>query len=296
MAVLLILTGCSPGSGGNGASVSAPDATDPEDISRTGAGDAPSERADGLPGDARPHPECTLTLAELQELVSSQPEEIQRRILSEPAVFLEYARQLLSWDSPLLARVDKQTALPADYVPDDLIPLDRYGSQLILNREGLSLRAVIMPDLLAMVEAARQDGIQLDISSSYRSYDYQENLFEYWTTELGLEEAERVSARAGTSQHQLGTAIDFGSITPAFAEHPAGMWLANHAGEFGFSLSYPEGYEEITGYSYEPWHFRWITREGAHVEARYFGGIQQHFLEFWAQSEDALRETCTGRS
>ncbi len=235
-------------------------------------------------------------MAELAEIVRTQPEAVQDAIMAEPAVFLEYATELLRMEEPLLALVDKTTALPADYVPADLIALTRYEDQLTLNRDGLSLRAVIMPDLLAMVEAARQDGVRLDISSSYRSYAYQQNLFEYWTNELGLEEAERVSARPGTSQHQLGTTVDFGSITPAFAEHPAGVWLADHAHQYGFSLSYPQGHEDVTGYSYEPWHFRWISRSGTRMEARYFDGIQQHFLEFWNEAEEALRESCTGRS
>jgi len=257
--------------------------------------------SDGEPAEVpaetyRPHPDCELTVVQLEEMVSTQPEAAQQRIMAEPAVFLEYARHLLQWEPPLLALVDKQTALPADYVPNDLISLPRYGDQLILNRDGLSLRAVIMPDVLAMVEAARQDGIQLDISSSYRSYTYQENLFQYWTNELGLEEAERVSARPGTSQHQLGTTVDFGSITPAFAQHPAGIWLAEHAGHYGFSLSYPDGYEAITGYSYEPWHFRWISRSGTFLEARFFGGVQQYFLEFWNQAETPIRNACTGGS
>lgn len=248
------------------------------------------------PDTHRLHPEFNLTPANIQELVGNQPPAIQRRILSQPAVFLEYVARLLPREAPILALVDKQTPLPADYVPDDLVALEQYADQLTLNREGLALRAMIMPDVLAMVEAAKQDGVQLDISSTYRSYDYQKSLFEYWTEELGLAEAERVSARPGTSQHQLGTTIDFGSVTPAFAEHPAGVWLLEHASKFGFSLSYPDGYEAVTGYSYEPWHFRWISRSGTRMEARYFDGIQHHFLEFWADAESVLRDACTGGS
>lgn len=254
------------------------------------------ETSQDLPDAYRPHPEFDLTIAQLREIVDNQPSAIREAIMAEPTVFLEYAIRLLPRSAYDLALVDKQNPLPTDYVPQDLLPLDRYADQLILNREGLSLRAVIMPDLLAMVEAARQDGIQLDISSTYRSYDYQRNLFDYWVAELGQAEAERVSARAGTSQHQLGTTLDFGSVTRAFAEHPAGVWLAEHAGRYGFSLSYPEGYEELTGYSFEPWHFRWLSRAGTQMEARYFDGIQQYFLEFWAQAEPLLRDACSGGS
>lgn len=233
-------------------------------------------------------------MKEVRELVGHQPPEIQRALPAKPAVFLECAKQLLSLERDILTLVDKRTQLPADYAPADLVTLQKFGNRLILNRDGLALRAAVMPDLLAMVEAARQDGIQLDISSTYRSYEYQRDLFAYWVEELGRAEAERVSARPGASQHQLGTTLDFGSVTLEFAEHPAGVWLAEHAGRYGFSLSYPNGYEDVTGYDYEPWHFRWISRKGTRMEERFFGGIQQFFLEFWAEAEPVLRDACTG--
>lgn len=246
-----------------------------------------------LPDHYRIHPSFTLTAGDLRALVAGQPADIRHRIEKRPAVFLEAVKTLLTFPDPILRRVDKEHALPADYVPADLRPLEAYTPPMVLNQGGLSLREIIMPDLLAMVEAARREGLTLDISSSYRSYSYQDQLFSYWVGELGLEEAERVSARPGTSQHQLGTTLDFGSVTQAFAEHPAGLWLAAHAGEFGFSLSYPQGYEELTGYAFEPWHFRWISRTGTYVEAQFFGGIQQRFLEFWQTAEPALRAACT---
>ena len=91
--------------------------------------------------------------------------------------------------------------------------------------------------------------------------------------------AERESARPGASQHQLGTAIDFGSITDAFAQTRAGKWLVAHAWEYGFSLSYPQGDEGITGYRYESWHYRFITKPGVLLQRRYFGNIQQYLLD-----------------
>ena len=137
-----------------------------------------------------------------------------------------------------------------------------------------------MPDLLQMVSAARADGVTLLFSSSYRSYEYQEAVYEREVKTYGQQAADRESARPGTSQHQLGTAIDFGSITDAFAGTRAGRWLAAHAREFGFSLSFPKGYEEVTGYRYESWHYRYITRPAAKLQKEYFDDIQQYLLEF----------------
>ena len=74
--------------------------------------------------------------------------------------------------------------------------------------------------------------------------------------------------------------MDFGSITDAFAATKAGRWLAAHAEEYGFSLSFPKGYEEVTGYRYESWHYRYITRPAAKLQKEYFDDIQQYLLEF----------------
>jgi D-alanyl-D-alanine carboxypeptidase len=152
-----------------------------------------------------------------------------------------------------------------------------------------------VPDLLAMNEAARQAGLELVHSSAYRSYEYQAEVYQRNIDALGKERADRESAQPGKSQHQLGTAIDFGSITDAFADTPEGRWLAEHAWEFGFSLSYPDGYEDVTGYRYESWHFRHISRIGTRLERDFFIGIQQYFLSFIDEKKGVLLENYQDR-
>ncbi|MFW6293790.1 MAG: M15 family metallopeptidase, partial [Spirochaetota bacterium] len=152
--------------------------------------------------------------------------------------------------------------------------------KLVLSRPGHRLTSDATEALLEMSADAADDGITLVVSSAYRSYDYQADVYARWVEQLGQEEADRVSARPGTSQHQLGTVVDFGCICDEFASQPAGRWLAEHARRYGFSLSYPAGYEEVTGYAYEPWHFRYVGRSAAELEHRYFAGVQQWMLEF----------------
>lgn len=234
------------------------------------------------------HPSFSLERDSLLRLIDELPPTTQERIVDNPYAFLDLSAQLLQAPPELLRLVDKEHPLPEDYAPEDLVDLEIYADTLRLNREELSLRRILMDDLLAMVAAAREEGIELPISSTYRSYDYQAWLFDYWVEELGLEEAERSSARPGTSQHQLGTTVDFGSITNAFAETEAGRWLAENAHRFGFSLSYPDGYEELTGYKYESWHFRYIGRPAAEMERTFFGGIQQRMLLFWKDARAHL--------
>jgi D-alanyl-D-alanine carboxypeptidase len=245
----------------------------------------------------RIHPSFNVTAAELEERLRAAAEQLRPafadrflpEILERPQYFLELLKQTFQQDPAFYRLVDKEHALPEDYAPQDILSLNRYRDRLVLNRNDLSLRTVVLPDLFAMIEAARLEGITLDISSTYRSYSYQAGLFERHVANLGREQAERVSARPGTSQHQLGTTVDFGSITPAFADTTAGRWLAEHAQEYGFSLSYPNGYEDLTGYSYEPWHFRYISRTGTEIEAEFFAGLQQHFLEFYHSQADWFR-------
>ncbi len=251
--------------------------------------------SENLPDAFRPHPDFDLTLGELRDILEGVSGDIRGPILATPQAFLHLTAEILEQSPELLRLVDRRHRLPEDYEPTDLVDLQEYGDRLTLNREGLSLRLVVMPDLLAMVEAAAQDGVVLDLSSTYRSYAYQEWLFDYWVEELGRERAERSSARPGASQHQLGTAIDFGSITGPFAVHPAGRWLAANAWEYGFSLSYPRGYEDITGYIFEPWHFRYVSRPATRMEREYFGGIQQFLLEFWHDREQYFRERYRSR-
>ncbi len=226
----------------------------------------------------RIHPAFDLTRAELYEAVDTLPEEIRHNIEARPQFFLELMRRTLRLPEAYLRLVDKTHALPKEYKPDELVSLAEYP--FTLNRRDLRLSRACMPDLLAMVEAARADGVELVLSSAYRSYDYQKSLYERYVRKHGKEEADRFSARPGTSQHQLGLALDFGSISKEIAHTAQGKWLEKHAWKYGFSLSYPEGKEELTGYMYEPWHFRYISRTGTRLQHEFFGGIQQHLTEY----------------
>jgi len=206
---------------------------------------------------------------------------VEAAINTNPAAFLtllEEAEAESSKAGDLLVLVDKKHSLPADFEPADLVSLNDYS--LSVSRNDLRLRLAIMEAVLAMNTAAKADGISLEFSSSYRSYEYQDGLFKRYTASHGEAEASRFSARPGTSQHQLGTAMDFGSIDDTFADTDAGRWLAQNAWRFGFSMSYPKDMESVTGYVWESWHFRYITKQGALLEKNYFGGIQQYLLEF----------------
>jgi D-alanyl-D-alanine carboxypeptidase len=169
----------------------------------------------------------------------------------------------------MLALVNKTYELPSSYVPPDLA---NASAAIRPVRGTQTIRAVIMDPLRKMVDAMHSDGLDPAISSGYRSYDEQVATFNYWVTQYGQKEAERVSAKAGHSEHQLGTAIDFASpgnnyqLDDSFSTTKEGKWLAQKARDYGFILRYPNGKEGVTGYAYEPWHFRYVGDIAKEIE------------------------------
>jgi D-alanyl-D-alanine carboxypeptidase len=146
---------------------------------------------------------------------------------------------------------------------------------------------VVVDDLAALAAASRADGLELGIESAYRSYASQAATLQVWTARLGPAAALLRTARPGHSEHQLGTAIDFtspgwaGRVGDWAVESLEGAWMAEHAWEYGFVMSYPSGAEGDTCFGYEPWHYRWVGRDAA-AEQRGAGVPLRDFLERYA--------------
>ena len=158
----------------------------------------------------------------------------------------------------ILAPLDKQHRLERNCVPNDLQQLPAEFSSGVQRMTGESRAA-----LLEMFAAAKLAGFALYANSTYRSYDEQAATFQFWVNTSGLEYAQRTSARAGHSEHQLGTTADVaagGKELEAFSGTPEAAWVAANAHRFGFIVSYPDGKEAITGYAYEPWHVRYVGK------------------------------------
>jgi D-alanyl-D-alanine carboxypeptidase len=204
-------------------------------------------------------------------------DKLEKAIAEDPAFVMDLLG-CLEGDPFLRLLVDKTHPLPEGYEPEDLAELE--GGSYRVGRSGLMLRRAAAEALEEMAAAARAEGVTLTASSSYRSYGYQAEVYNRNVRETGQALADRESARPGYSQHQTGLALDFGSIDDSFAETRAGRWMAEHAGSFGWSLSYPQGYEEATGYRWESWHYRYVGKDLAAFIDNWFGGIQQYALQF----------------
>jgi len=171
-------------------------------------------------------------------------------------------RTLDDWSRSLL---DPAFRLSSTYKPTDL----RSTSYAGLNG-GFTVRRHVIADLKAMASAARATGARFSVQSAYRSYLTQQSTFAYWVRVQGYAVAIQESARAGHSEHQLGTALDFRSYGGSapwnytdWATTRAGKWLKANAWRYGFVMTYPKGMTSVTCYSYEPWHYRYVGRARA---------------------------------
>jgi D-alanyl-D-alanine carboxypeptidase len=169
-----------------------------------------------------------------------------------PAAF-DKKRFSLTDPNSLWVLVNKQHPLnPKNYAP----PL----AALNLPGRGGEMRpqaATALQKMFAAYHAA--SGLQLSVVSPYRSYPTQVSTYAGWVSRLGKAQADRQSARPGFSEHQTGLAVDIDTaVDQGFGKTPAGKWLAKYSFKYGFIVRYPDGQEKVTGYEYEPWHFRYV--------------------------------------
>ena len=126
---------------------------------------------------------------------------------------------------------------------------------------GNGLTNVTIEAFNKMQAAAKVDGLNIYISSGFRSYSYQKTLYNNYVNRDGVVAADTYSARAGHSEHQSGLAFDVNTINDSFANTEEGKWLNDNCYKYGFILRYPKGKSDETGYQYEPWHFRYVGVE-----------------------------------
>ncbi|MFX0538618.1 cell wall-binding repeat-containing protein [Ornithinimicrobium sp. Y1847] len=163
-------------------------------------------------------------------------------------------------DRHLLDLITKRRAIdPLKLVPADLVNF-RGGSHRLRSEVSSQLDALFR-------DAAAAGHPQLHLTSAFRSYETQQATYDYWVRVLGQKEADRVSARPGHSEHQLGQAADIWGRScdgrDCFGSTPEGRWVAANAYRYGFIIRYPRGGEPVTGYVWEPWHLRYVGPRAA---------------------------------
>ena len=161
-----------------------------------------------------------------------------------------------------LVNKDPENHLDPSYKAEDLEPIKYYAADR--NKYTRFMRAEAAEAFHRLVETAAEEGIDIVMTTAYRSYEFQQILWDNYVAQKGEEEANKTSARPGESEHQTGLAVDLSTSeidyrnSSDFADTAAGRWVAENAHKFGFILRFPEDKTDITGYSYEPWHIRYV--------------------------------------
>ena len=175
-------------------------------------------------------------------------------------------------------------------------PMAHYEGDTLIVNKTFAISSSYNPDGLdptceewffKLVSAAAKDGINIFLSSGFRTYDYQQILYNNYVNESGQAAADTFSARPGYSEHQTGLAIDVNITDDSFAGTPEAIWLENHCHEYGFIIRYPQGKDAITGYKYEPWHIRYVGSDiankihsmGANATLEELYGITSEYQE-----------------
>jgi len=188
--------------------------------------------------------------------------------------------------SAMLLDSSMKTTLPDKHIDGNVFlvnrqhAISRYYAPLTRKVNGPGMSQTMREDAAAALEemfaAAKEDGINLSIVSGYRSYSKQSSIYSRKKSSQGQEAADRVSARPGTSEHQLGLAMDLAKkgssqLNTSFGKTKEGQWVSANAHRFGFIVRYLEDYEDVTGYMYEPWHVRYVGVE--HAAELYESGL-----------------------
>lgn len=155
--------------------------------------------------------------------------------------------------------VNKDNPLPRAHIPNNLIEAESE------YKEGILIDKKVKEEFFRLKKEALKYGYHIDIESGYRDYDYQEKIYNKLLEEKGFSYAVTRIAEPGKSEHQTSFAIDFCIYKDdkCYIEHdikelPETKWIHQNAHRYGFILRYPEGKEDITKYSYEPWHLRYV--------------------------------------
>lgn len=182
-----------------------------------------------------------------------------------------------------LVLVNKHNRLPSGFKQNNLVNMNRKytvndGKQYLLESEAYE-------KFVQMADAARGEGISIRAVSAYRTEDYQRRLYNKKTKTLGKLNVDNYSARAGFSEHQTGLAVDINSTKKSFEYTDVFKWLQKHAHEYGYILRYPKGEKWITGYEYEPWHYRYVGIEAAKIIHQEGSTYEQYYAKYIAVNE-----------
>jgi D-alanyl-D-alanine carboxypeptidase len=250
----ILFTGCVQETTATQSGSSTPMETKAPIAATTAPESAPSKSNAPQPTEVSPTPAATKTANPTTDSTDNSDNDPALSVIAQP--------------ESITVLVNKQFALPKSYEPADLV----YPDVLFVFKEKLAkrkMRKAAATALEGMFAGAEKDHILLAGVSAYRSYATQKDLFNRYVKKDGEKKARTYSAIPGTSEHETGLAIDVSgsdgkcAAEDCFAGTKEALWLDKHASEYGFIIRYPKGKDAITGYTYEPWHLRYVGKDVA---------------------------------
>jgi D-alanyl-D-alanine carboxypeptidase len=221
------------------------------------------------------------TQASLSSTLQEQKQNLEEQ-LEDVSGTVDTLEKLSKTDPELLQKYSKVYFLNEHYVPERLVEIpDQYE---YTEAEHSLIHALVWPHLKKLMDRANRDGVEIYVSSAYRSFTEQDALKGQYTTVYGAGTASQFSADQGYSEHQLGTTVDFittglGGQLEGFERTEAYEWLLENAHRYGFILSYPAN---NSYYIFEPWHWRYVGEELAedlHADGKYFYDLEQREID-----------------
>ena len=179
--------------------------------------------------------------------------------------------------------VNKYNALSKDYEVEDLKTISKtysYGDNKKLNKEAYDA-------FISLADDAKKEGYTILIVSSYRTYQDQEDVWKDYKASFGTKKADAYAARAGSSEHETGLAIDvadYNDKNDKFEATESFKWMQTNSHKYGYILRYPKDKENITGYSYEAWHYRYVgidTATKVYNEGITYDEYYEYYLKKW---------------
>lgn len=202
-------------------------------------------------------------LTRYQKYKESYPELSDQEIVTRVNIGLDNSFYTNTKETPFLNTTylltNKYLYMPASYIP---LNLEYINENYTSGKRQLVKEARISFEQMA--KNAEIEGFTIRAISAYRSYQYQKDLYERYVSEDGVDKADTYSARPGFSEHQTGLVVDVDNRVTSytsFHDTKEFVWMQNNAYKYGFILRYPEGCENITGYTYESWHYRYVGIE-----------------------------------
>ena len=183
-----------------------------------------------------------------------------------------YTNAKIAKDLGILTLVNKYNYISNSYIPNNLVKINN----MYINKEAYNAYQEMKSDI-------EKENLNIRIISAYRSYDYQESLYDKYLQKEDKKIVDTYSARPGYSEHHTGLAIDIDNEKLSFEKFyltKEFLWMQNNAHKYGFILRYPKNKENITGYSYEPWHYRYVGKEVAKYIKKHNSTYEEYYYEF----------------